>query len=307
MTKGRQRPVMLVWGGELASQRRLYWRSVLFIWLALIWLMIFLLVPSVLLMALGFAQRGPYGEIIWQFTFNNFTRLAGFGLQGWTSDYLWIVGRSVWVATVTTVVCLLLAYPVTFYIASRRPRARNIWLALVVVPFCTNLVIRTYAWMLILAPSMPLARAAQALGLIDPGRALYPSSFAVYLGMVSSSLPFAILPLYTNVERLDWSIVEAARDLYASKWRVFRHAILPQTLPGLLVAVILTFVPAMGAFVVPDLLGGAKYMLIGNLMQQQFGASRDWPFGAAASLTLILLTLAGLLAMRRFGRGVEVV
>jgi spermidine/putrescine transport system permease protein len=121
--------------------------------------------------------------------------------------------------------------------------------------------------------------------------------------MVSSFLPFAALPLYTSVERLDWSLVEAARDLYASRWREFRHAILPQTLPGLTVAVILTFIPAMGMFVVPDLLGGARTMLVGNVIQQQFGASRDWPFGAMISLGLMALTLAGLFLLRRYGKG----
>jgi len=113
------------------------------------------------------------------------------------------------------------------------------------------------------------------------------------------------LPLYTSIERLDWSLVEAARDLYASRPRVFLHAILPQTLPGLTVAVILTFIPAMGMFVVPDLLGGARTMLVGNVIQQQFGASRDWPFGATISLGLVVLTLIGLFLLRCYGREIE--
>ena len=161
------------------------------------------------------------------------------------------------------------------------------------------MVIRTYAWFLILAPELPLAKLASYFGVIPPGNPLYPNAFAVYLGMVSMFLPFVALPLYSSVERLDWALVEAAQDLYASKVRVFMQAILPQTLPGLSVGIILTFVPAMGMFVVPDLLGGAKYMLVGNLIQHQFGASRDWPFGAAISIGLMILTMISLQLYRR--------
>ena len=167
------------------------------------------------------------------------------------------------------------------------------------VPFWTNLVIRTYAWLLALAPEMPLAKALAMLGIIDADTPLYPGTFAVYLGMVSTFLPFVALPLYTAAEKLDWSLVEAAQDLYAGRLRVFRTAILPQTMPGLSVGVILTFVPTMGMFVVPDMLGGSRTMLIGNLIQQQFGTSRDWPFGAAISLVLMILTLSAMLASRR--------
>jgi hypothetical protein len=137
--------------------------------------------------------------------------------------------------------------------------------------------------------------------LIGPSEALYPSTLAVYIGMVSNSLPFAVLPLYTNVEKLDWALVEASRDLYAGSVRVFFHAIFPQTLPGLVTAVILTFIPAMGAFVIPDLLGGGKTWMLGNLIQHQFGVSRDFPFGAAVSLVLTFLTMVGLLVLRRSG------
>ena len=169
------------------------------------------------------------------------------------------------------------------------------------------MVIRTYAWFLILAPEMPFAKLASWMGFIAEGAPLYPNAFAVYLGMVSMFLPFAALPLYASVERLDWSLVEAAQDLYAGKIRIFTQAVLPQTLPGLSVGIILTFVPAMGMFVVPDLLGGAKYMLVGNLIQQQFGAGRDWPFGAAISMGLMVLTMISLQIYLRRGKGVELV
>jgi len=296
---------LLIWYGELTTQRRLSLRGVAFILVPMAWLVGFLILPSAALVAVGFAERGAYGEIRWSFTLENFRRLLGFGLFDWSADYLWILGRSVWVALVTTVFAVVVSYPLAFFIASRPPRRRYLWLALVVIPFCTNMVIRTYAWMLLFSQHMPFARLAHLLGLIRAETSLYPSVWAVYVGMVSSFLPFATLPLYTSVERLDWSIVEAAEDLYASKRRIFFQAILPQTFPGLTVAVILTFIPAMGVFVVPDMLGGAKTMLVGNLIQQQFGASRDWPFGAAVSLALMVLTLAGLFWLRRRGEGAE--
>ncbi len=295
-------PSLLVWYGELTTQKRLSLRGGLFLSLPILWLLALLLIPSFALLALAFAQRGPYDEIFWNFTLENFKRLAGYGLLGWSADYLLILGRSVWLALVTTVLSLLLAYPLAFFIASRPARTRYLWLALVIIPICTNLIIRTLAWMLILDGHMPPARLAQWMHLIPPGASLYPGPFAVYLGMLGCYLPFAALPLYTNIERMDWSLVESARDLYASKRRIFMHAILPQTFPGLVTALILTFIPALGAFVVPDLLGGSKFMLMGSLIQQQFNASRDWPFGAAISFGLMLLTMGGLMLMPHSGK-----
>ena len=292
---------LLVWYGELVSRRSLRRRGLFLLAAPVLWLAALLVIPSILLLGLAFAQRSPYGEITWRFTTENFRRLAGFGLMSWSPDTLLILWRSVVVAFVTTALSVLLAYPLGFFIASRPARTRTLWLVLIIVPICTNLVIRTYAWMLILGNQAPPARLAHALGLIGPDEALFPGPFAVYLGMVTSYLPFTVLPIYTNIERMDWSIVESAQDLYASRWRIFTHAILPQTLPGLTVALILTFIPALGSFVVPDLLGGSKFMLLGNLIQQEFGPSRDLPFGAAVSFGLMLLTLAGLFALRRSG------
>jgi spermidine/putrescine transport system permease protein len=244
---------------------------------------------------------------VWEFSLENYQRLAGYGVFGWTPDYIVILLRSVWVALVTTGISVLLSYPLCFFIAGKSRRTRYLWLTMVIIPFWTNMVIRTYSWFLILAPELPFAKLAAYFKLVSPGMALYPSAFAVYLGMVSMFLPFVALPLFSSVERLDWTLVEAAQDLYASNIRIFMHAILPQTLPGLSVGVILTFVPAMGMFVVPDLLGGAKYMLVGNLIQQQFGASRDWAFGAAISMGLMVLTLFSLYLYRRKNKDIELI
>jgi spermidine/putrescine transport system permease protein len=297
---------LLVWYGELASTRTLTARGIALLAVPLAWIVVLLVAPLGAMVAWSMASRAPTGDIAWTFTAGNFTRLAGYDVFGWTSAYLSILGTTLLVSAVTTLITICLAYPLAFFIARRPPARRYLWLALIIIPFCTNLVIRTYAWMLLLGNQMPPARLAQWLHLIEPSTALYPSTLAVYIGMVSNSLPFAVLPLYTNVEKLDWAIVEASRDLYAGPARTFFHGIVPQTLPGLLTALILTFIPAMGAFVIPDLLGGGKSWMLGNLIQHQFGVSRDFPFGAAVSLVLTFLTLIGLLVLRRSGEEVSI-
>ena len=294
-------PGLVTWYGGIHRRRDLHLRGATLLSPALVWLLLFLALPATGLIFLSLAQRGDFGDIHWVWTFENYKRLAGFGLFGWTPDHLLILGRSLWVGLVTTVLCILLAYPLTFYIATRSPKARTWLLFLLVVPFWTNVVVRTYAWLLILSPQLPPAQIAAFFGLIPPDSPLFPGPLATFLGMVSTFLPFMALPLYSSVERLNWELLEAAKDLYASRWQVFTQAILPQTSPGLTVGVIVTFIPAMAMFVVTDLLGGAKYMLIGNLIQHQFGQSRDWPFGAALCLALMSLTMIGLIIYRRWG------
>ncbi|MCG6929607.1 MAG: ABC transporter permease [Desulfofustis sp.] len=296
---------VMIWYGELLSQKSLIKRGLFFLTPGMLWLILFLILPGLILIVVSFAGRGAYGQLVWDFSLENYKRMLGFGIFGWTPDYLIILLRSIWVAVVTTVLSVLLSYPLCFFIAGKPERTRYLWLTIVIIPFWTNMVIRTYAWFLILAPEMPLAKIASWLKIISPGMPLYPSAFAVYLGMISMFLPFVALPLFSSIERLDWTLVEAAQDLYASNVRIFVHAILPQTLPGLSVGVILTLVPAMGMFVVPDLLGGAKYMLVGNLIQQQFGTSRDWAFGATISMCLMVLTMFSLYVYKRKSKGVE--
>jgi spermidine/putrescine transport system permease protein len=256
-------------------------------------------IPCLTLVALAMATRGQYGDVIWQFTGNNFRRLIGYSFFGWSADNFYVLFRSLWMAAITTIICVALAYPLTFHVVTRPPRTRVFWLILIIIPFWTNVVVRTYAWLLVLGPNLPPARLAAFFGLIPEGAALYPGQFAVYLGMVSTFLPFMALPLYASVERLNWDLLEAARDLYASRFQVFTKAILPQTKPGLAVGIIVTFVPAMAMFVVTDILGGAKFMLIGNLIQQQFTQARNWPYGAALSLALMVMTLISMAIFRR--------
>lgn len=290
-----------VWYGELTTRRSLLARGSLLLAAGVLWIFVFLLVPSLALVVVSFLKRNADGVLLGELTLESFERIFGSA----SGENARILVRSVVLAVVATLASVLLAYPLGFFIARGSRRRRFFWLATIIVPLCTNLVIRTFAWKLLLSAQLPPAKIAAWLGWVDPGRDIYPSWTAVTLGVVAASLPFAVVPLYTSIDRLDWSLVEAAQDLYASRLRVFFAAILPQTLPGLSVAVILTFVPAMSVFVVSDMLGGAKHWLIGNLIQHQFGPGRNIPYGAALSLVLIALTLGGVSLYRRQGRSVE--
>jgi spermidine/putrescine transport system permease protein len=296
----------IVWRGQMTTPGRLMGRGLLHVLPGGLWTFVLLALPLLVMGYMGFCQRDEYGQVVWTLSTENFWRLMGYGVLDWSPDYLVIVARSLLVATVTTVICVALAYPIAFFIAARKGPWRYVWLCLIAVPLCTNLVVRTYAWMLMLSSQMPVARAAQWMGMVEENSSLYPSWFAVYLGMVSLFLPTAVLPIYASVERIDRSLIEAARDLYGSGYTVFRHAVLPQTLPGLGAGVILTFIPALGTYVVPDLLGGGKTMLIGNLLQQQFGPAQDLPFGSLVGTVLTAVTLAGLVVFWRIAGKREV-
>jgi len=263
------------------------------------WVTLFLFLPLLGIIAISFISRGEYGELVWEFTFDNFKRFAGFGVFGFEPLYPKIILRSLVMAAGTTAICTLTALPLTFFIAGLQGRRRQFALMLVVIPFWTNLLIRTYAWQIVFSASGWLSQGAAAIGLIQAGEGLYPGPFAVFVGLTCDFLPFLALPLYASVEKIDWSLAEAASDLGANGWNVFRHALLPQITPGLSAGAILVFIGATGQFVIPDLLGGAKTVLLGNAIQQQFGLSRDWPFGSAIACLTMVLVMAGLWLFRR--------
>lgn len=245
------------------------------------WLGVFFFLPLAMVLAVSFLSRTELGEITGPLTLENYRRLLGFGLLGFEPLYPQILLRSLALGAATAGLCVLAGLPLAFFIAGLAPRWKPVALTLVVIPFWTNLLVRTYAWQILLAPDGPLSRAAAALGLLAPGTALYPGAGAVLAAMVCDFLPFLVLPLYASVEKLDWTLAEAAADLGAGRWQVFRHALLPQIRPGLGAGVVLVFLPATGQFVIPDLLGGARTVLLGNAVQQHFGPGLDWPFGAA--------------------------
>ncbi len=293
-TPGRSKQGVEVRFGERLTPARQIVRSALTSGPGILWVNVFLLVPLLAVIAMSFLTRGSYGQIGLPLTFENYTRLAGFGAFGFDPLYPLVILRSLVLAAGTTLVCLIAGFPLAYFIVQLKPRAKQIALTLVVIPFWTNLLIRTYAWQILLGPESLAARLGTALGLVEAGQPLYPSLGAVYLGMLAAYLPFLVLPLYSSFEKLDWSIAEAAMDLGADAPRVLRHAILPQVLPGMVAGMILVFIPAVGQFVIPDLLGGARTVLLGNAIQQQFGSSRDWPFGAAIAFVGMAVVMIGL-------------
>jgi spermidine/putrescine transport system permease protein len=265
-------------------------------WPAASWLFVFFVLPLLVIVAVGFLSRGDYGQVQLPVTFENYKRVAGFGLLGFDPLYPVILGRSVLIAGVTAFFCVALGLPIAFFIAGLSARWKVVGITLVVIPFWTNLLVRTYAWQILLSPQGWIARAFGAT------EGLYPSWTAVLVCLVCDYLPFSVLPIYAAVERLNWELPEAARDLGANAFHVFRHGIFPQIRTAVFAAAALVFLPATGQFVIPDLLGGAKTALLGNLLQQQFGSSRDWPFGAAIATVSMIIVFAGLWAQSRVTR-----
>ena len=264
------------------------------------WLTLFMFVPLLAIVVISFLTRGTYGDIVPQLTIENYRRFFGFGELGYDPLYPYIVLRSLILATSTTVLCTLFGLPLAFFIAKLPPRFRNLALVLVMIPFWSNLLIRTYAWQIMLSAEGPITRAFRLIGLVADGEPMYPSVFAVHIGMVCDYLPYLVLPLYASVEKIDWALAEAAVDLGANRIKMFWFAIVPQIIPGLAAGITLVFVPATGTFVIPDLLGGAKTVLLGSAIAQQFGQSRDWPFGSAIACFGMLALLLALWVQTRY-------
>lgn len=212
-------------------------------------------------------------------------------LQALNPIYLHAIVRSFWIAIANTVICLIIGYPVAYYISTRSQRLKNILLILVILPFWTNFLVRTYAWMVVLRGEGLINTVLMKLGLIEEPLQLLFTNGAVLTGLVYGYLPFMILPLYASIEKLNPSLLEASYDLGANKIQSFLRITLPLTLPGITAGSILVFIPSLGAFVTPDLLGGAKTMMIGNLIQNQFLKVRNYPFGSALSFVLLSVVL----------------
>jgi spermidine/putrescine transport system permease protein len=271
-----------------------------------------LIIPLVLTVITSFGRRDPDGNVIYTFTLENYWRLIGFTEDGtWDDLYLRILLRSLWLALQTTVIVIVMAYPLAYFIARAPDKRRNFLLFLVLVPLWTNFVIRIYSWVMILRTQGVLNSSLGWLaGLANIPFApfdLYPSQGAVLVGMVYEFLPFMILPIFTSLEKIEPNLYEAAADLGANSFWTFFRVTLPLSLPGLVAGTILTFVPVIGTFVVSDILGGRQVILVGNLVQRQFLDARNPPFGAAASIILLAMTLAlTLYYTRRFGLGEEI-
>ncbi|WP_177565104.1 ABC transporter permease subunit [uncultured Phascolarctobacterium sp.] len=251
---------------------------------ALLWLSIFFVIPLLIVVAVSFAGRTPYGQVIFSFTFANYLRFL-------EPLYLKIFADTLGVAIVTTIATILMGYPLAYTIAQLPKKWQQPGLILVMIPFWINFLIRSYAWVIILRSQGVVNTLLLKLGLIDQPLQMLYNDMAVMLGMVYALLPFMVLPIYVSIEQLDTRLLEAASDLGAKPLTAFRKITLPLTMPGIAAGTILVFISSLGMFVVPDVMGGAKSALIGNLIQNQFLSARDWPFGSALSIVLALLSL----------------
>ncbi len=279
------------------------------------WLVLFFTLPLLIVWVYSFGERGPLGQIVISLSLDSYGRALE-----WIN--LSIIIKSVWIAAATTALCLLMGFPLAMGIAFSQSKYKNLLLLLVILPFWTNLLIRTYAWIAVLRTKGYVnfglewvhGKLAAVLGLLglegvagtfEPLPLLY-NQYAVIVGLVYVNLPFLVLPLYATLEKLDKSYLEASLDLGAGQWRTLASVTVPLALPGIFTGVLLTFILALGSFLTPDLLGGPDSIMIGNLIAQQFGAARHWPFGAALSFLLmytifVFLWLKAVVARREGG------
>ena len=257
------------------------------------YLVLFFAIPLMIVVVYSFATR---------------TSSGGTALSGWNLDAYRKLGepivrdilfRSIWIALLTTVLCLIIAYPFSYYLATRSERVRNVLLVFVMIPFWSNFLVRNYAWRVLLGNDGPVSQVTSAIGLGET-RILF-TPLAVIIGLVYGFLPFMILPLYAAIERIDWRLVEASRDLYASGFESFRRVVLPLSMPGVVAGSILVFVPSLGAYVTPEILGGAKTTLLGSYVVVQFLTARNWPVGASLSFVLMSVMLVTTLIYFRSG------
>jgi len=248
------------------------------------YLVFFFALPLVIVFVFSFASRSITGKPV----------MGGWNLDSYTKLIQPVVAqiafRSLWLAVLNTALCLLIGYPFAYWLATRSsPRRRAVLLVLVLIPFWSNFLVRTYAWRVLLGEHGFVTEIGRALGLWDK---LLFTEPAVFIGLLYGYLPFMVLPLYAALERMDWTLVEAGRDLYASGWAAFRRITLPLSKPGIIAGSILVFIPSLGAYVTPDILGGAKTTLLGNYIVRQFTSARNWPFGAAVSFVILVVMLA---------------
>ncbi|SDG36767.1 ABC transporter permease [Roseospirillum parvum] len=269
---------------------------------------LFMLIPLGLMAYVSFLDRGAYGGVVWDqhtveaYTSFLFERNLDDSLT-FNTDYLQIYLRSFLLSLSTTLIALLVGFPVALYMSLAPAKWRNLLVFLVTVPFWTNLLVRNYAWILLLRTNGLIDQWAAGLGLIGPGESvsiLY-TPWAITIGLTYSFMPFMVLPIYASLEKLDFRLVEAAYDLGATRLKALARVIVPLSLPGIAAGSILVFIPSLGSYVTPELLGGSKGLMIGNLIQLQFAASRNWPFGAALAFTLLAMVLiAMVLYLTRF-------
>jgi spermidine/putrescine transport system permease protein len=278
---------------EKKAERAESWRGFFMALPTYFYLVVFFVLPLMIIGVFSFTSRSRTGKpVIGEWTLEWWIKLGEPLVRT-------VAARSVWLAVLNTVLCLLLGYPFAYWIATRKKAlTRNFLLVLVLIPFWSNFLVRTYAWRTLLDTNGLVTKVGELTGLW--GKMLFTEP-AVFLGLLYGYLPFMVLPLYAAIEHLDWNLVEASRDLYATAWGAFRKVTLPLSKPGIIAGSILVFIPSLGAYVTPDLLGGAKTTLLGNYIVAQFGAGRNWPFGATLSFAVLLVMLVATIVYFRTG------
>ena len=291
-------------GALEAAERREAKRRWLLLTPALVILLLAASGPLLIVLTYSFLKPGDYGGVIWQFSteawFNVFLQEDIFEETVTFSDaHLSIFWRSVRLSLGTTLMALLIGFPTAYFMATRPASSRDLWLFLITIPFWTNLLIRTFAIMEVIRNEGIINSILIAIGIIDTPIQMMFTDFAIMLGMLYVYLPLMVLPIYASMEKLDFRLVEAGYDLYATRWRVLKRVIFPLVKPGVIAGSILVFIPSLGAYVTPRVLGGGKNLMLGNLIELQFGQGRNWPLGAALSITLLAIVMIALLAYVR--------
>ncbi|AMS41052.1 ABC transporter permease [Aminobacter aminovorans] len=267
--------------------------------------------PLLIVLLYSFLTPGPYGDVQWKFSTEGWVsvfleRDIFDDTLSFASAHLTIFWRSLKLALMATVATLVFGFPTAYFIATRSERTRDIWLFLITIPFWTNLLIRTFAVLQVIRNEGLINTALINLGIIDQPIQMLYTDFAIMVGMVYVYLPLMVLPLYASMEKLDFRLVEAGYDLYATRWQVLKRIIFPLVRPGVVAGSILVFIPAIGAYVTPSVLGGGKNMMFANLIELQFGQGRNWPLGAALSITVMAIVMVALLVYVRNTAGSEV-
>lgn len=297
-----------------ALRERPLWRLVALMFPGAFWLMLFFLIPLVIMGVISFMSRDAQGFPAPPYTLGNYQNIlrdirfapsisleGGLNIRLFEGLYLDLFWRSIWISLVSTLITLLIAFPVALFMAQLPRRYRTLALFAVMIPFWTNFLVRTYALQFMLRGNGPINTLLRSLEL-EPIELLFTPT-AVLIGLVYGNLPFMILPLYTSLEKFDWTMIEAAHDLGANTWSAFTRVMLPLVSPGLVAGSILTFVPAIGSYITVDLMGGGRTNLIGYSIAQQFSASVNWPFGSALSLVMMIIVTIAAVVYFRSSRG----
>jgi len=265
-----------------------------FLFPVIIYSIILILLPILYILFLSFCQNDSYGGVIYNFTFSNY-------LEIFDITYIKILLKSFGIGLITTFLCICISYPFAIILRGKSEKTRNLMTKLVMIPFLTNSLIRTYGWITLLRKNGVINSGLMSLGLIKSPFSLMYNNFGIIVGMTYTLLPFMILPLCSSVFKIDESLIEAAKDLGASKLQIFKNVIVPETLSGVFNGSLMVFIPAIGYFFISDILGGGKEMIIGNLIKNQFLTARNWPFGAAISIFLIVITFLLVRLYKKFG------